>query len=81
MRVLIFFTIFINHIHLYCQNWERIADSPGLEKDDATAFVIGDYAYVGTGRAIGYQYCRDFYAYHIKENKWHKIKDFPGDGR
>lgn len=81
MRNILFLIIYFNLTNFYCQEWKQMIDFPGNARDDAASFVIDDYAYVGTGRDVGFQFCRDFYAYHLKENTWQKITDLPDVGR
>lgn len=75
--------------------WTRVDSFPDLGRYGAVAFVIGKYAYVGTGYRDGIGgtdydvYYKDFYVFDIAQAKWVKnaagdpvkIPDFPGDGR
>ena len=65
--------------------WSRKADFPGAARENASAFVIGDQGYVGTGDAIkgdmesstytGAMYA-DIYRYDPFNNKWHRVADY-----
>jgi N-acetylneuraminic acid mutarotase len=50
---------------------------PGVPRNSAVAFTIGDTAYVGTGYD-GTNYLRDFWAYIPATNKWESRAPLPG---
>lgn len=64
--------------------WSQKADLPGSARRDAVSFVIGNYAYVGTGMdsvsaPVG-NILKDFWRYNPLTNAWTAIADFPGMG-
>lgn len=64
--------------------WAQKADLPGSARRDAVSFVIGNYAYVGTGMdsvsaPVGLT-LKDFWRYNPLTNAWTAIADFPGMG-
>jgi N-acetylneuraminic acid mutarotase len=61
-------------------NWSKGSSFEGPARGGAVSFVIGDYAYVGTGYD-GKDALKDFYKYSLQSG-WSEIKDiFPGDPR
>lgn len=52
------------------QSWQSIQDFPGSERDDATSFVIGNDAYVGTGLTPWFAPTEDFYKLDMSTNTW-----------
>lgn len=61
--------------------WTQIANYPLGKIYHSTAFVIGDKAYVGTGRLTSGSYTNKFYQYDPLTNRWTPIADFPGSPR
>lgn len=51
--------------------WTQVTTYPGTVKTGATAFTVGDKAYVGLGGA------KEFYSYEPVANQWTKLGDFP----
>lgn len=62
-------------------SWTQIANFPLGKIYHSTAFVIGDKAYVGTGRLTSGTYTNKFYEYNPLTNVWTAIADFPGLAR
>jgi len=58
----------------------QLANFPGVSRNSAVAFSIGDTAYVGTG-FDGTNYLSDFWAYVPATNTWSPRAAFPGGGR
>jgi N-acetylneuraminic acid mutarotase len=56
-------------------SWAQVQDLPGEARAFATAFVINDKAYVGTGQIFGENQSNtnDFYAYAPNNNSWSQI--------
>lgn len=50
-------------------NWKKKSSYAGRQRSNAVCFVIGDYAYVGTGYD-GDDRLADFRKYNAKEDKW-----------
>ncbi|HEY0030518.1 MAG TPA: kelch repeat-containing protein [Bacteroidia bacterium] len=61
-------------------SWLQKTDLPGGERYGAFAFVIGNYAYVGTGTDENIL-TNDFYRYNPITNSWTILGNFPGSGR
>jgi N-acetylneuraminic acid mutarotase len=63
-------------------NWIVRSDFEGDQRSSGVSFVIGDYAYVGTGfNGSDDEYYNDFWRYDLQLNYWQKIADFPGAAR
>ena len=62
-------------------SWTQIADFAAGKCFHATAFVIDNKAYVGTGRLADGTYTKKFYCYDPLYNTWTAIADFPGAAR
>ena len=65
-------------------SWTQKANLPAVGRRNAVSFVIGDYAYVGTGvdNAVAPMgnILRDFWKYDPFTNSWSAIPDYPGGG-
>ena len=55
--------------------------TPGDPRQDAVAFSIGGYGYVGTGVGKDGKLYKDFYFYNPSANRWTKMPDFIGEAR
>jgi len=63
-------------------DWKSQASFIGQPRVYPVCFVIGNYAYIGTGYSPGTQtWWTDFYRYDIVNDKWTRIANFPGEGR
>lgn len=62
-------------------SWSQIADYPEGKCYHAASFVVGNKAYVGTGRLENGTYTKHFYEYNPQLNTWLTIADFPGLAR
>ena len=62
------------------REWIQKGDFADGDLHDAVSFVIGDYAYVGTGDN-GTSTQTDFYRYDPADDSWTAIADFPGAKR
>ncbi|AIM39203.1 Kelch repeat-containing protein [Sphingobacterium sp. SG20118] len=60
--------------------WSQKAEFPGVARNNAVAFAIGDNGYVGTGYD-GANALSDFYKFDTKNNTWTKIADLPAEAR
>lgn len=77
MRTLSFLVAFCGLIFsCYAQNWKKIADFPGVERDDGASFVIGSRAYAGSG-VVPFTPLRDFYSFDFKSQNWTSIAPLP----
>lgn len=68
-----------NDFHQYdpIQNkWTQISNFPGTGILDATSFVIGNFAYVGTGRNLT-DATSEFWKYNPASDVWTQIESFP----
>lgn len=61
--------------------WSQIANFPLGRCFHATQFVIGNIAYVGTGRLENGSFTKQFFAYDPQTNIWSPIADYPGLAR
>jgi len=62
--------------------WNRMADFPGTPRASATAFSIGQKAYVCFGRSGDYAgYLNDFWEYDATTDTWTQKANFPGEAR
>src|SRR5687768_15980369 len=59
------------------QTWQQTSDFPGVERDDAVSFVIGEKAFCGTGLKTGWVACNDFYVLDMINNSWDTIASMP----
>lgn len=57
-------------------SWTKVALFPGGSRIFASAFVIGDNAYVGAGGNDSEKY-KDFWMYSPSSDSWSRIADFP----
>jgi N-acetylneuraminic acid mutarotase len=57
--------------------WTQLGNFPGNERGKATCFVIGQYAYFGTGNNKGTFY-KDFWRYDPINDSWLRKADFAG---
>lgn len=55
------------------QTWTALQDFPGLGREEAVSFVIGDKLYVGSGKTGNISYSRDFYAFDFLTETWSPI--------
>ena len=63
-------------------SWDQLSDFDGITRSGAVSFVIGNYAYVGTG----YNYDNnirlvDFWRYDPQIDTWVQMANFPGQPR
>lgn len=72
------FLLLISIPFSYAQDvWYFVDDFPGLSRDDAATFTIGEYGYVGTGFVEGFQPSRDFYRFNMLTENWETIAFLP----
>ncbi|MCK9206282.1 MAG: galactose oxidase [Salinivirgaceae bacterium] len=55
-------------------SWEQIVSIEGSKRRDATVFVIGKYAYLGTGTNSG-SYEEDFHRFDATSETWTELRD------
>lgn len=60
--------------------WSQKADFGGTARRAAVSFVIGGFAFVGTGQDVN-GLCNDFYKYNPAINSWSVVAAFPGTPR
>ncbi|UZJ65363.1 hypothetical protein OKW96_03975 [Sphingobacterium sp. KU25419] len=60
--------------------WTRKTDFPGVARNYAVAFSVGNNGYVGAG-FDGTNALSDFYKYDTNTDTWTKIADLPGEAR
>ncbi len=73
--------LFLACLSAVAQTWTQLPDFPGIERDDASAFVIGTDIYVGTGMDAGFQNTSDWYRFNTLDNSWTAIASLPATGR
>ncbi len=61
----------------FAQSWLQLDDFPATQRDDGTAFVIGNMGYCGTGYKAGYVETRDFYSFDMNSDTWATIASLP----
>ncbi len=69
-------TNYLNDLWRYdpeANNWTRVADYPGDKIRYASAFVLGNKAYVGGGEDYDNNILADFYSYDPESNTWSGI--------
>jgi N-acetylneuraminic acid mutarotase len=79
LRCCLFLSLFIQG-YAFAQ-WEILPSYPGLGKDDAVAFSIGNYGYLATGNNAGFEESNFVFRYSVSENSWTRISDFAGPTR
>jgi hypothetical protein len=63
-------------------SWRELTNFSGVTRSGAVGFVIGNYAYVGTGYNIDVpQRLTDFWRYDPQGDVWTQMADFPGLAR
>ncbi|WP_430810084.1 MULTISPECIES: Kelch repeat-containing protein [unclassified Carboxylicivirga] len=63
-------------------NWVEMGSFEGVPRTDAVAFVIGNYAYVGTGYdGVEDERLNDFWRYDAERDFWTQVASFPGAAR
>ena len=63
-------------------DWKHQASFIGQARQYPVLFVIGNYAYVGTGYSpLTQTWWSDFYAYNTMTDQWTQIANFPGTPR
>lgn len=64
--------------------WKRKADFPGVARNRAVGFSVGDKGYIGLGVSFVNDmtlYPSDFWEYNSSTDSWTQKSDFPGGGR
>ncbi|HLA57353.1 MAG TPA: kelch repeat-containing protein [Puia sp.] len=61
--------------------WTKKADFPGVGRNSAAGFAIGDYGYLGTGYNLSGFYLSDFWQYNPSTDIWAQKNDFGGGVR
>lgn len=64
-------------VFAHSQTWHQIADFPGVQRDDAISFVIGDTAYCGTGNMPWGNGTIDFYSLDLNSDLWSSVASLP----
>ncbi|MDA7804341.1 hypothetical protein N8987_07215 [Crocinitomix sp.] len=80
LRNIILFVVSVISVNAFDQGyeWEELPNFPGLSRDDAIAFSIGELIYVGSGNHGGFSQSNQFYALDTDLNSWSQIAEFPG---
>ncbi len=62
--------------------WIQKANMPSITRRGAVSFVIGDFAFIGTGQTGSGVYSTDFWAYDIINDQWLSgVPNLPGTAR
>jgi len=77
MKTTLLFAITFIHVCTFSQTWEQQPDFPATERDDATVFVIDNFAYCGTGMVPWFVPFADFYKFDMNTNSWSTIASLP----
>jgi N-acetylneuraminic acid mutarotase len=64
-------------LQLFSQNWQKIQDFAGTERDDAVSFTINNQAYCGTGLSPWFAEFADFYSFDFNTQSWTSIASLP----
>ncbi|MBL7964013.1 MAG: T9SS type A sorting domain-containing protein [Flavobacteriales bacterium] len=67
--------------HAHAQLWVQLPDFPGLPRDDAASFALGDRVYVGTGLQVGWVLANDWYVYDTELWTWFPMAALPASPR
>ncbi len=63
-------------------SWDKLNNFVGPPRSKSVSFVIGNFAYVGTGyNIVDKSFLKDFWRYDPSNDSWLRIADLPGDGR
>ncbi len=66
-------------------NWIQCSQFEGMKRTEATAAVVNDRAYIGTGHYTfnnsGFYCLSDFWSYEPVRDQWSQISDLPGPAR
>lgn len=63
-------------------NWVELGSFEGVPRSDAVSFVIGDYAYLGTGYdGVEDERLQDFWRYDAEKDFWTQVAPFEGKAR
>lgn len=79
MKYIVHLIILFVAIETRAQNWQQITDFPGTERDDGTAFLLGDTAYFGTGLTPWWSNEADFYGLDLTTEQWFPAIPLPLD--
>jgi N-acetylneuraminic acid mutarotase len=70
MKLIFLFLLLFTSTVLISQTWTKIADFPGVARDDGAHFVIGNNVYCGLGsQAVG-GCANDFYSFDLTTETW-----------
>lgn len=70
MKSTLLFSFCFNLGLLFSQSWYQMDDYPGVARDDAVAFTIDSFSYVGTGLSPWWSVLGDFYKYNHQNGSW-----------
>lgn len=76
-ELLLFALLFLIQSKVISQTWTQLADFPALDRDDAASFVLGNYAYVGTGMTTGWSNLGDFKKFNLTTESWEDCVSLP----
>ncbi len=64
-------------VSVVAQSWTQLPNFPGTARDDAAAFNIGQFIYVGTGMQVGWGLTNDWWRYDVYGIEWQQIASLP----
>jgi N-acetylneuraminic acid mutarotase len=73
MRRLLALSLLFYSFCIHAQNWDLIDPFPGEGRDDASVFVIDNFAYCGSGLATGWITVGDFHRFDLETESWQTI--------
>jgi hypothetical protein len=62
-------------------NWIKRSTFPGIARAEAISFVIGNYAYLGTGVDVNFKRLNDFWQYDPVNDAWSQKANLPANSR
>lgn len=68
-------------ISVIAQTWTQLPDFPGIARDDAASFVIGDHIYVGTGMEVSFALTNDWWGFSSATMTWAPVALLPSTPR
>ncbi len=77
MKKRILFLLLISSGILSAQTWTQLPNFSSNERDDATAFVIGNTAYCGSGLSPWFSAFGDFRALNMNNDTWSTVASLP----
>ena len=61
----------------FAQSWSMLAPFPGVERDDAVDFILGEDVYVASGLSPWWASQGDFYRMNVSNGQWESVAPMP----